>query len=118
SGIPRSGPGLSDGVRPVKYLFLSLVLLNILYGLWQLQGNATLNVTDTARPQPPPAPAVAPPSSREPTQPDAAALCVTLGKFTDQGVAEQLRQRLLVLDIESRLQAREVVIGADYWLVM
>lgn len=103
----------------MKYLFLSLVLLNILYGLWQLQGDATLEVADTAAPEPQPAPAAAPPPSvREPTQPDAAALCVTLGKFTDQGTAEQLRQRLLALDIESRLQTRDVVVGADYWLVM
>lgn len=99
----------------MKYLFLSLVLLNILYGLWQLQGDATLDIADATQPEPAPAP---PPSVREPAQPDAAALCVTLGKFTDQRVAEQLRQRLLVLDIESRLQTRDVVVGADYWLVM
>lgn len=104
----------------MKYLFLSLVLLNILYGLWQLQGNATLGDGDTAQPaqfeQPP---AAAPsPAVREPTRSEAAALCVTLGKFTDRGAAEQLRQRLLALDIESRLQTRDVVVGADYWLVM
>lgn len=106
----------------MKYFFLSLVLLNILYALWQLQDN-TLMASAPVEPAAPPVsePAPAAPvtiAELEAPRPDTAALCVTLGRFAEQAEAEQLRQRLLALDIESRLQAREVVVGADYWLVM
>lgn len=106
----------------MKYFFLSLVLLNILYALWQLQDN-TLVASAPVEPAAPPVsePAPAAPvaiAELEASRPDTAALCVTLGRFAEQAEAEQLRQRLLALDIESRLQAREVVVGADYWLVM
>src|SRR5690606_15947220 len=37
SGVPWSGPGLPDGARAMKYAFLTLLLLNILYALWQWQ---------------------------------------------------------------------------------
>lgn len=106
----------------MKYLFLSLVLLNILYALWQLQGGAlevSAPVESAGSSAAEFAPAI-PVATAEPEspRPDATALCVTLGRFAEQAEAEQLRQRLLALDIASRLRSREVVIGADYWLVM
>src|SRR5690606_11352199 len=52
------------------------------------------------------------------TQSLAPALCVTLGRFATAGEAQQLRQRLLVLDIAAEVRPREVVMGTDYWLVM
>src|SRR5690606_11316521 len=45
-------------------------------------------------------------------------LCVSLGRFASAAEAEQLRQRLLVLDIAAEVRAREVVMGTDYWLVI
>lgn len=108
----------------MKYLFLSLALLNILYALWQLQDNKLMvgapdepavPSVPMAAPEPPPAVAESEPPR---PGPGAAALCVALGRFPGLAEAEQLRQRLLALDIESRLQTRDVVMGVDYWLVM
>ncbi|SDT12029.1 hypothetical protein SAMN05216198_3719 [Halopseudomonas litoralis] len=104
----------------MRYLFLSLVLLNILYALWQLQGSPGGS---------PPTMQTAPPVSANPVvqspqpstpvpPPDEVGLCVTLGKFSVRATADQLRQRLLALDIHSELQIREVISGTDYWLVM
>lgn len=105
----------------MRYLFLSLVLLNILYALWQMQGSPTdrpLSVSSAPSVVAPP-PVQSPPLlDSSPLQSDEVALCVTLGTFSGSVEAEQLRQRLLALDIDSRLQAREVISGTDYWLVM
>lgn len=107
----------------MKYAFLSLLLLNILYALWQLQvrtpETAEVPVAMVApvtaqqspqSPQPRAAP-VAPPAQ-------ASALCVTLGSFADATEAGQLRQRLLALGIDAVVDPREVVAGTDFWLVM
>lgn len=105
----------------MKYVFLSLLLLNILYGLWQLQGRPA----DTRAPAADFSPAVvATPAEPVPDGADmthrstAAALCVSLGRFEAMGEAEQLRQRLLALDVASVVRPREVISGTDYWLVM
>lgn len=105
----------------MRYLFLSLVLLNILYALWQMQGSpADRSLSESSAPSVVAPPPVQSPPLRDssPLQSDGAALCVTLGTFSGSAEAEQLRQRLLALDIDSRLQAREVISGTDYWLVM
>lgn len=113
----------------MKYLFLTLFLLNVLYALWQLQAREPMQ----------PDPAVervvdVPPRSSEPTSEmsgasarqapnellnePVAALCVTLGRFDDPASAEQLRQRMLALDIAAEVKPKELVVGTDYWLVM
>ncbi|GGJ09845.1 hypothetical protein [Halopseudomonas pertucinogena] len=113
----------------MKYVFLTLLLLNILYALWQLQvvtptpeeglhapiaGVESLSSIESrgqvegreGAPQASEVPAVA------------SALCVTLGRFGSAVEAEKLRQRLLVLGVAAELKTREVVVGTDYWLVM
>lgn len=107
----------------MKYLFLSLLLLNILYALWQLQAHTSTGqrqaeelVSDVASPLS--TASVPPQSAAELSTEPMSALCVTLGRFDDVGEAEQLRQRLLVLDIAAEVETREMVVGTDYWLVM
>lgn len=106
----------------MKALFLFLLLLNILYGLWQLQDNrasrAILEVADSpadlALPAPA-APAAAAPASERPAS---TPLCVHLGVFPEELRAEQLRQRLLALGIQSRVISRPIPGATSYWLVM
>lgn len=101
----------------MRYLFLSLVLLNILYALWQLQGSPAGSPLPVSSAPPPLV--QSPPLLESPLlSSDEVALCVILGEFSGGTEAEQLRQRLLALDIDSRLEAREVISGTDYWLVM
>lgn len=111
----------------MKYAFLTLLLLNILYALWQLQVAVPI------------AEEVLQPPARVHDQPEAggpadridqgvasasgtsaatSALCVTLGRFDSAAEAERLRQRLLALGVAAEVKAREVVVGTDYWLVM
>lgn len=109
----------------MRSLFLFLLLLNILYGLWQLQdGNADeslygaadqaleqLPVAETVMNEPEVLPSVEERGS-------ATSLCVNLGVFAASSEAEQLRQRLLALSIDSRVISRDVAENQDYWLVM
>lgn len=101
----------------MKHLLLFLLLLNLLYALWQLQGRPLAAVAAPALSER----AVAAPQAQKAgagaqRQGDAL-LCVTLGRFSARVEAEQLRQRLLALDVDSKVLEREVVIGAEYWLV-
>ncbi len=105
----------------MKYLFLSLLLLNILYALCQLQVRTPAaadvkggSVMDVSPPQALASSPLAPVSAKGPVS----ALCVVLGRFNGAPEAEQLRQRLLVLDIAAEVQVRDVDVGTDYWLVM
>lgn len=105
----------------MKYFFLSLLMLNILYALWQLQERAPVSAERVERPvedvsQPPLSarPQVVPAAKQD----SVPALCVTLGRFDSADEARQLRQRLLVLGVDALVQTREVVVGTDYWLVM
>ena len=105
----------------MKYVFLSLLLLNILYGLWQLQGkpaDSRAPMGDSASAVVPAPEQPAPAEAVERSRPAAATLCVSLGRFETLAEAEQLRQRLLALDIASAVRPRDVVTGTDYWLLM
>lgn len=105
----------------MKNLFLSLLLLNILYALWQLQARMP-SVVDAAN-----EPTVtsdqrgaAAAPRQEPVQAPGreSGLCVTLGGFDSAEQAGRLRQRLLVLGVAAQVKSRDVVVGTDYWLVM
>ncbi len=102
----------------MKYLLLSLLLLNILYALWQLQGQPLVPAATLVEVEP----SVAPPQSLSSgsvvVSGGEAVLCVTLGRFVTAAEAELLRQRLLALDVDSQVLKRDAVIGAEYWLVM
>lgn len=105
----------------MKYFFLSLLMLNILYALWQLQAGAPVSSESLARPvEDVEQPRMAPPPRAVSVSESGVvpALCVTLGRFDTIDEAQQLRQRLLVLGVDAVVQTREVVVGVDYWLVM
>lgn len=107
----------------MKALFLFLVLLNVLYALWQLQdGRASRSILEVADAPEQLAPLMVAPSGRSDeavasTVPSAP-LCVQLGVFAEELRAEQLRQRLLVLGIQSSVVSREAPGAVNYWLVM
>jgi len=110
----------------MRSVFLFLLLLNILYALWQLQdGRADQALYEQAD-----APLEVIPDAvntdtvlsdnrvRQVDEVSQTVLCVYLGAFERAAEAEQVRQRLLALSIQSSVQARDVKDAADYWLVM
>jgi cell division protein FtsN len=109
----------------MRSVFLFLLLLNVLYALWQLQDDraeqSLYEAADKALEQLPSTPASQPALVRrkEVVTPDArAGLCVNLGVFSTDEKAEQLRQRLLALSVKSEVISRDVADALDYWLVM
>lgn len=105
----------------MRYFFLSLLMLNVLYALWQLQVKEPVSTErveslegGVSQPRMGASPLVVP-ASKLGSEP---ALCVTLGLFDSADEAGQLRQRLLALGVDALVQAREVNVGTDYWLVM
>lgn len=112
----------------MKALFLFLLLVNILYGLWQLQdGRATRSLREVADDsleiQPPAVnettvPQQAVPVVDDPVRSASPQLCINLGEFEGRARASQLRQRLLALGIQSEVVDKEVPGAVDYWLVM
>lgn len=109
----------------MRSLFLFLVLLNVLYGLWQLQDRkADISLYESAdqalevlpmQQQAVSHPAVVPGS---PEQGATTRLCVSMGVFSSRSEAQQLQQRLLALAIQSSVISRAGVDAEDYWLIM
>ena len=114
----------------MRSLFLFLLLLNILYALWQLQAasvrpDSVLPAQELGGVEQVPAAsagsvAETAPIARSEIVEEAppAALCITLGVFAERREAEQLLQRLLALDVQAGLIEDDVVGSTDYWLVM
>lgn len=112
----------------MRSLFLLLLLLNILYALWQLQDGiadrAWLAQADKpleprqlgmqSNPENPEKGL----SSVAPVPEPGTVLCVSLGSFPERARAEQLRQRMMALGIGSDLVVREVAGTVDFWLVL
>lgn len=112
----------------MRSVFLLLLLLNILYALWQLQdgiadralrSQADQSLASRPRIDTPPATNVAS-TPVEPVESNGAdtVLCVGLGNFPERQRAEQLRQRLLALGIGSDVVEREIAGSLDFWLVL
>lgn len=109
----------------MRSLFLFLLLLNILYALWQLQSGELVPDRELDSPAPSATDAAVAPvglSQERQAAPGAdevpAALCIRLGVFADREEAAQLLQRLLALDVRAAVVEDEVVGSSDYWLVM
>ena len=113
----------------MRSLFLLLLLLNILYALWQLQDGIAERAFRANADQPLDTRLMdqsqRPAAERKEVavvsaEPGAAntVLCVSLGSFPERERAEQLRQRTLTLGIGSDVVAREVAGSVDFWLVL
>lgn len=112
----------------MRSLFLFLLLLNILYALWQLQFQRVAPDRELdALPAASVGGGVVSRSSSAVGEQErsgvsggdaSGALCIRLGVFAERGEAEQLRQRLLALDVRASLVEDELVSSSDYWLVM
>ena len=109
----------------MRSLFLFLLLLNILYALWQLQSGELVpdrELDVSALPVPDSlvesSMISSHPASLLGADTSPAALCIRLGVFADREEAAQLLQRLLALDVTAEVVADEIVSSSDYWLVM
>lgn len=112
----------------MRSLFLFLLLLNILYALWQLQSEGLApdselealpvraSTAGDVSGSSPVAVGQATGSAQATAPPPT--LCIRLGVFAERSEAEQLRQRLLALDVAASLVEDELVSSSDYWLVM
>lgn len=112
----------------MRFVFLFLLLLNILYALWQLQdSNAVESLYETADQalegtsgtdgrRHADDEAAVPPIVGEGRP--ATVLCVSLGVFASEPQAEQLRQRLLALSIQSAVVSRNIVDSQQFLLIM
>lgn len=111
----------------MRFVFLFLLLLNILYALWQLQdGNAVESLYEAADQALEGTPGTdgRRDADEETVVPivgedrPATVLCVSLGVFASEPQAEQLRQRLLALSIQSAVISRNVVDSQQFSLIM
>lgn len=109
----------------MRSVFLFLLLLNVLYALWQLQDDravkALYEAADQSLQELPFTPVVPEPLSQEAggaPEPTSSRLCVNLGVFNTRAEAAQLRQRLLALSVQSAVIAQDVAGTLDYWLVL
>lgn len=112
----------------MRWMFLWLVVLNLFYYVWHQQ-QAPLRVTEIAplsmtqeskrdirllseSSAPPRREVAAAPV------PVAEAVCLFLGSFEVAGDAASVEQRLLSLDIQSRVQSMDAAAGVDYWVYL
>ena len=110
----------------MRWMFLWLVVLNLFYYVWHQQ-QAPLRVTEIAPLN------MAQDSKRDirllsessaPSRREVAAaqpaevVCLFLGSFDVMADASALEQRLLSLDIQSRVQAMDAAAGIDYWVYL
>lgn len=111
----------------MRFVFLFLLLLNILYALWQLQdGNAVESLYEAADQALERTPGTdgRRDADEETVVPivgegrPATVLCVSLGVFASEPQAEQLRQRLLALSIQSAVVSRNIVDSQQFSLIM
>lgn len=111
----------------MRWLFLLLVTLNILYYAFQLQqsplqakqvapslsyggevGSKIALLSESARL----------PNKQPQILPEKNVTCLFLGGFDDEDTVRALEQRLLSLDVRSSLQVMETTVGVDYWVYL
>ncbi|WP_339460984.1 SPOR domain-containing protein [Pseudomonas sp. EA_105y_Pfl2_R69] len=110
----------------MRWMFLWLVVLNLFYYVWHQQ-QAPLRVTEIAPLQlasqaksdirllsESTAPSRRQGVSEEPIE----AVCLFLGSFEQVDDAAAVEQRLLSLDIRSRVQSMDAAAGVDYWVYL
>jgi len=110
----------------MRWMFLWLVVLNLFYYVWHQQ-RAPLRVTEIApltMPQDAKRDIRLLSESNKPSRRDtviaqpAEAVCLFLGSFDRAEDAASVEQRLLSLDIQSRVQSMDAAAGIDYWVYL
>ncbi len=110
----------------MRWMFLWLVVLNLFYYVWHQQ-QAPLRVTeiaplnmiqDSKRDIRLLSESSAPPRREVAAAVAAEAVCLFLGSFEVKADASALEQRLLSLDIQSRVQSMDAAAGVDYWVYL
>ncbi|MFP5422744.1 SPOR domain-containing protein [Pseudomonas sp. SG20056] len=110
----------------MRWMFLWLVVLNLFYYVWHQQ-QAPLRVTeiaplnmaqDSKRDIRLLSESSAPPRREVAVAQSAEAVCLFLGSFEVMADASAVEQRLLSLDIQSRVQSMDAAAGVDYWVYL
>lgn len=114
----------------MRWLFLLLLVLNLFYYVWHQQqvplrakeveppmasyrgaqqGIRLLSASDKERGRR---------ESTGPVVPTVAETCLFLGSFQQEAAAEQVRQRLISLDIQADVRGIDATAGLDYWVYL
>ncbi|MCZ4322184.1 conserved hypothetical protein [Pseudomonas sp. 8BK] len=110
----------------MRWMFLWLVVLNLFYYVWHQQ-QAPLRVTeiaplnmaqDSKRDIRLLSESSAPPRREAAEVQSVEAVCLFLGSFELRADASAVEQRLLSLDIQSRVQSMDAAAGVDYWVYL
>lgn len=110
----------------MRWIFLLFVVLNLFYYVWHQQ-QAPLRVNQLAPLEVPQgdkrdirllSESDVPVRRQVPTAPTEGAVCLFLGSFEREADAAVVEQRLLSLDIRSRVQSVDAVGGVDYWVYL
>lgn len=110
----------------MRWMFLWLVVLNLFYYVWHQQ-QAPLRVTeiaplnmaqDSKRDIRLLSESSAPPRREVAEAQPVEAVCLFLGSFEQMAGASAVEQRLLSLDIQSRVQSMDAAAGVDYWVYL
>jgi cell division septation protein DedD len=110
----------------MRWMFLWLVVLNLFYYVWHQQ-QAPLRVTeiaplnmaqDSKRDIRLLSESSAPPRREVAVAQPSEAVCLFLGSFEEMVDASAVEQRLLSLDIQSRVQSMDAAAGVDYWVYL
>ena len=113
----------------MRWIFMLLVVLNVFYYVWHQQQVplhakevAPLSLYQDSRrdiqllseSQPQQRRPAAEPAQEKPVE----AVCLFLGAFDSQATADSLEQRLLSLDVHSKVEALEAAGAVDYWVYL
>jgi cell division septation protein DedD len=110
----------------MRWMFLWLVVLNLFYYVWHQQ-QAPLRVTeiaplnmaqDSKRDIRLLSESSAPARREVVVSQPVEAVCLFLGSFEVMADASAVEQRLLSLDIQSRVQSMDAAAGVDYWVYL
>jgi cell division septation protein DedD len=110
----------------MRWLLMLLVVLNLFYYVWHQQQAplrakevAPLSLLQNSKHAIRLLSEAEEPVSREPSavsKPEA--VCLFLGSFEQEGAAAEVEQRLISLDIRSRVQSVDAAAGTDYWVYL
>ncbi|NQD93914.1 SPOR domain-containing protein [Pseudomonas sp. CrR25] len=109
----------------MRWMFLLLVVLNLFYYVWhqqqapmQAKEIAPLTLLSQGRQGIRLLSESGAPDRRVSDAPPTEAVCLFLGGFEQESAAAEIEQRLLSLDIRSRVQSVDAAAGVEYWVYL